>query len=173
MAFTTPGTAVAGDVLTAAFWNSNVRDNLDDHETRLNVLAPFSSAWTSYTPTMGGGWLLGNATTDAKYLKVGKFVAFAGQITVGSTTTKGTTMTIALPVAAASAARMNGSMQASVVVGGVIYNMLVNRQSTTIIEIASNLITGSYVRYTGVTATVPNTWATSDVIWFGGTYEAA
>lgn len=29
MAFTTPGTAVAGDVLTAAFWNSNVRDNSD------------------------------------------------------------------------------------------------------------------------------------------------
>ena len=28
MAWTTPGTAVAGDVLTAAFWNSNVRDNL-------------------------------------------------------------------------------------------------------------------------------------------------
>ena len=27
MAFTTPGTAVAGDVLTASFWNSNVRDN--------------------------------------------------------------------------------------------------------------------------------------------------
>jgi hypothetical protein len=29
MAWTTPGTAVAGDVLTAAFWNSNVRDNSD------------------------------------------------------------------------------------------------------------------------------------------------
>jgi hypothetical protein len=28
MAWTTPGTAVAGDVLTAAFWNSNVRDNM-------------------------------------------------------------------------------------------------------------------------------------------------
>lgn len=27
MAWTTPGTAVAGDVLTAAFWNTNVRDN--------------------------------------------------------------------------------------------------------------------------------------------------
>jgi hypothetical protein len=39
MAFTTPGTAVAGDVLTAAFWNSNVRDNLNDHETRI-VAAP-------------------------------------------------------------------------------------------------------------------------------------
>lgn len=27
MAWTTPGTAVAGEVLTAAFWNTNVRDN--------------------------------------------------------------------------------------------------------------------------------------------------
>ena len=28
MAWTNPGTAVAGDVLTASFWNSNVRDNM-------------------------------------------------------------------------------------------------------------------------------------------------
>jgi hypothetical protein len=30
MAYTAPGTAVAGDVLTAAFWNSNVRDNITE-----------------------------------------------------------------------------------------------------------------------------------------------
>lgn len=35
MAYTAPGTAVAGDVLTAAFWNSNVRDNISDHESRI------------------------------------------------------------------------------------------------------------------------------------------
>ena len=35
MAWTTPGTATAGEVLTAAFWNTNVRDNLNDHETRI------------------------------------------------------------------------------------------------------------------------------------------
>jgi len=29
MAFTTPGTAVAGEVLTAAFWNTQVRDNIN------------------------------------------------------------------------------------------------------------------------------------------------
>lgn len=29
MAWTTPGTAVAGEVLTAAFWNEQVRDNLN------------------------------------------------------------------------------------------------------------------------------------------------
>jgi len=33
MAWTTPGTAVAGDVLTAAFWNANVRDNMNDIRT--------------------------------------------------------------------------------------------------------------------------------------------
>ena len=30
MAWTTPGTAVAGEVLTAAFWNEQVRDNLTE-----------------------------------------------------------------------------------------------------------------------------------------------
>jgi hypothetical protein len=29
MAWTTPGTATAGEVLTASFWNTNVRDNTD------------------------------------------------------------------------------------------------------------------------------------------------
>ena len=33
MAFTTPGTATAGEVLTAAFWNTNVRDNLNQLAT--------------------------------------------------------------------------------------------------------------------------------------------
>lgn len=45
MPWTTPGTAVAGDVLTAAFWNSNVRDNLNDHESR------FKSYGTAVTKT--------------------------------------------------------------------------------------------------------------------------
>ena len=35
MAFTTPGTAVAGDVLTASFWNLQVRDNFSDIQTRV------------------------------------------------------------------------------------------------------------------------------------------
>ena len=45
MAWTTPGTAVAGDVLTAAFWNLQVRDNFNDHESR------FKSYGTAVTKT--------------------------------------------------------------------------------------------------------------------------
>jgi len=39
MAWTTPETAVAGDVLTAAWLNQNLRDNLIDLDSRLNSFA--------------------------------------------------------------------------------------------------------------------------------------
>jgi hypothetical protein len=37
MAWTTPGTAVAGEVLTAAFWNEQVRDNLANLRALANI----------------------------------------------------------------------------------------------------------------------------------------
>jgi len=52
MAWTTPGTAVAGDVLTAAFWNLNVRDNtqaLKDNVTSLTAAIPTRSTNTGST----------------------------------------------------------------------------------------------------------------------------
>jgi hypothetical protein len=46
MAFTTPGTAVAGSVLTSAFWNTNVRDNtnyLKDEADAVGLVHIFSA----------------------------------------------------------------------------------------------------------------------------------
>lgn len=52
MAWTTPGTAVAGDVLTAAFWNLNVRDNLNAIYTAgTNVVMGTDSTPTSIAST--------------------------------------------------------------------------------------------------------------------------
>lgn len=51
MAWTTPGTAVAGDVLTASFWNSNVRDNLNDHESRFKSYGTAVTRTTNTTST--------------------------------------------------------------------------------------------------------------------------
>ena len=66
MAWTTPGTATAGEVLTAAFWNTNVRDNL-------NELAPLELAWTDFTPQLRqGSTNIASTRTFAKYLTVGK-----------------------------------------------------------------------------------------------------
>jgi hypothetical protein len=55
MAWTTPGTATAGSVLTAQFLNTNVRDNLNSHESRFKEYGRTSNismgpaAWTSTT----------------------------------------------------------------------------------------------------------------------------
>lgn len=47
MAWTTPGTAVAGDVLTAARWNSDVRDNMNAVGlVHLNTTTISASTWT-------------------------------------------------------------------------------------------------------------------------------
>lgn len=95
---TTPGTAVAGTTLTAAFWNAEVRD----------ALTNLQSAWTSYTPaltasttnpTLGTGSSVGGA-----YHQFGKTVFGTANVTFG---TSGVVVgsgryAISLPVAAST-----------------------------------------------------------------------
>ena len=61
MPWTTPGTATAGSVLTASFWNTQVRDNMNSvgmvfiknqafsAASTIDVTSCFSSTWTHYT----------------------------------------------------------------------------------------------------------------------------
>jgi hypothetical protein len=94
MAFTTPGTAVAGDVLTAAFWNSNVRDNL-------NVFAPLAEAWTSFTPTIaqGASTNIAKTITYCHYMQVGKTIFAQSLIVMNGTGSAGSAITCTFPVA--------------------------------------------------------------------------
>ena len=48
MAWTTPGTATAGSVLTAAFWNTNVRDNTNELYQSVRRLG-YQERTTNYT----------------------------------------------------------------------------------------------------------------------------
>jgi len=95
VAWTTPATASAGSTaLTAAFWNTNVRDNLSE-------LAPFFAAWTSYTPTITAA--SGTPTTvsaTGRYLKIGRLVLFSTQVTVTTVGTAAGNMQVALPFTA-------------------------------------------------------------------------
>ena len=81
MAWTTPGTATAGEVLTAAFWNTNVRDNSVE-------LAPLALAWTDFTPQLRqGSTNIASTRTFAKYLTVGKTLwAIARVVSTGTGT---------------------------------------------------------------------------------------
>jgi hypothetical protein len=55
------------------------------------------ATWSSYTPTFGGGFSIGNGTVVAKHAASGKVVFGKIDITIGSTTTLGTGLTATLP----------------------------------------------------------------------------
>lgn len=134
-------------------------------------------AWASFTPTLGGGWLLGNATYTATYGRVGRMVMFSVAITIGSTTTIGSSLTVAMPVTAASAdTLLAGIMGTFQDVGTQAYPCVVAPANTTtsVIELRPVNAAATYA-HTGnqVTSTVPFTWTTGDKIIVGGTYEAA
>lgn len=164
MAFTTPGTAVAGDVLTASFWNTNVRDNLTE-------LAPFFTAWTSWTPATSG-WAATFTMTEAKYLKVGRCVSFYALMTF-SATGAGSGLTVTLPITASSA-NASANMNALILDTGTQYFAAqVLDSSTTAIRIAPVAADQTYAYMGSLSNSVPMSWVAGDKIWFGGTYEAA
>jgi hypothetical protein len=166
MAWTTPGTATAGEVLTASFWNAQVRDNM------LEIL-PNGTTIQTYIPTLSGGWALGNSTYTAKYVRHGRIVHYWSVITIGSTATKGTTMVIAVPVAAVDADNLTTANVMFEDVGSA-FNYGFARPSTTTTMVIDCINTAtSYAQAVGITSSTPFTWATGDRIWISGTYLAA
>ena len=79
-------------MLTAAFWNENVRDNSLE-------LAPFFTGWVSYTPQVDQGASVNIAKTVnyAKYLRVGNLVMVQLNLTFTAGGTGGSAVTITLP----------------------------------------------------------------------------
>jgi hypothetical protein len=134
-------------------------------------------AWTAYTPTLGGtGWALGDGTSAGSYCQIGKVVHFRGQIVFGSTSTFGAgALTISLPVTRRSVA---GSPQVDIRLS----DASVSKPYSAVAILGSGATTftpNAYVSSTagevngGLTTSDPFTWASSDVIFFAGTYEAA
>ena len=96
MPWVTPTTVSTGDVLTASRYNADVQGNLTE-------LAPFFSAWTSWTPAMTQTGTLTFTTTSARYLRIGRFVVANFNLTGFSGGTNGAQITMtygALPTPA-------------------------------------------------------------------------
>jgi len=124
----------------------------------------------SYTPTLAN-LTIGNGTTTATQLQVGKIVHWEILITFGSTTTVGTSPTFTVPTAAASTNALTASIYG--------YAIDVSAGSSYAIEVVASTTSALLIvwRTTGanspITSTVPFTWATGDTIRFGGCYFAA
>jgi hypothetical protein len=80
MAFVTPTNVAPGNVLTASRYNQDVVENMDQ-------LAPFFSAWSSWTPVLKQGTTtFGFTNTRSRYLSIGKMVMATTDLTVTSGT---------------------------------------------------------------------------------------
>ena len=136
----------------------------------LALVNALDAAWTAYTPTLAGtGFALGNGTLVAAYRRYGTLVAFRSRLTFGSTTTMGTTgQSQTLPVGALGAASSMG-LHLHLNHTGTVYRGLSWCNTTN----APMFSTGTNGVATTLTATVPFTWATNDIIDLSGVYEAS
>lgn len=130
MAWTTPGTATAGEVLTAAFWNTQVRDNMVE-------LAPLFVAWSSWTPTISQGVTTNIATTakSGQYLKVGRLCVLACSANMNGNGTAGSQVTISTPTAITFS---NATTRAGVC---HVYDNSTNTRYTGAVEIGAGVVT--------------------------------
>jgi hypothetical protein len=158
MAWTTPRTWVAGELVTAALLNAHLRDNL-------NAL----TTWQSYTPT----WVnvsLGNGSLVGKYISAGKLVLFKIDAVWGTTTSSTSTWTFSLPVT------LNGVSGSGQILcigaardssAGSDYGIRGKATTTTTLTPVQD------VSFNVISNAVPFTWASGDDIHLYGSYEAA
>lgn len=95
----TPKTWVAGDILTAAQLNAELRDAL----LGAFPLGPPDLAWTAYTPTLTQSATVTKTVTYAKYTKTGRKVTVNVRLAVTGAGTASNAILIGLPVPAATA----------------------------------------------------------------------
>lgn len=130
-------------------------------------------AWTAYTPTLSGtGWAIGNGTATGVFCQLGKTVIGHMTITFGSTSTYGSTdATFSLPVTARSSVRsVTGNARLVDASAGASYIASPYLTGTTTVAL---FYPGANGAYSGIRATSPFAWASSDVINIDFVYEAA
>lgn len=126
--------------------------------------------WTSFTPS----WTnitVGNGTNTGSYVQIGKTVHFRTYFKMGSTSSIGGSVTLALPVAIATYS------QALAVIANV--EMYEQGASLWVGTLYSNggvrvlTVSGTRITVAAISSSVPFTWGTDDTLTIAGTYEAA
>jgi hypothetical protein len=133
--------------------------------------------WTSYTPTLAGtGWAVGAGSVSGYYSKLGKNINFQIRVVFGAGATFGAGRpTLTLPVTARS---VSGNIDFVTDIAYLDDSATLRYQgtcdmTTTTVDLFVWNSAGTYVVASGLTSTVPMTWAANDVIYVSGTYEAA
>ena len=199
MAFKTfsPGVLTSSDVntflmrqsvitCTAATRPASPNEGMLIYETDTDTVLTYSGtawesgfetgAWNTFTPAITGvsGWVLGNATIDAAWQRVGRMVVYRGRITLGSTSTASGQLQVTFPVAKTPTTTdvLSGRVQfvddsaAAVRLGNCVAN-------SSILAIRLDHETGTDLSQRFVDTNIPWTWATNDVINWMVIYETS
>ena len=165
-----PKTWSAGDVVTAAQLNAELRD-------ALNIIIPTASttlAYSTYTPTLAQG-ATGNIAKTAlgRYTQIGKMVTGNVSMSVSGTGTGSANVTVSLPVTMSSAYGAN-----DIFGEGFIYDnsastkyraLLAYNSTTTVLFLTLHSTTNGNLGTTDFTAAL----AANDNVTMHFTYEAA
>lgn len=128
-------------------------------------------AFTSFTPTLGGGWAIGDGTLDCSYAQIGKFVFWKMRVVLGATSTAGASpLTMTLPVTGRSVTQRQGEARLYDASAGLTYYHVYRHDTTTLTfaVLGAGGVEASYF-----TTTNPVTFASGDQFYASGVYEAA
>jgi hypothetical protein len=154
-------TWASNDVLTAADMNLYA-----SHE---------GGAWTSYTPAWSGGMAIGNGTTSGAYARASRTIHFRLKLTLGTTSAVTGGIVVSLPVAAEAT-----GMQLETFVGLAVdtsaaarYTIVAAAATTSTVTLYGVSTVATVTPQSVSSATIPFTWANTDIIILSGTYESA
>lgn len=158
MAWTTPRTWAASEVVSASVMNTHVRDQLRE----------IGNSWASFTPTLTG-WTLGDGTLTGYYKATGKHVRGRVEFYYGSTSATSGNLRVSLPVTRAA---VTGAIM---IVGraAVVDSSTSSRWYRDAVAASTTEMQFADVTDTRVTGASPFAWATGDSLIVEFDYEAA
>jgi hypothetical protein len=132
--------------------------------------ALFASTWVAYTPTLTNITLGSGGTSAFYYQVVGKTLNVRGRITLGTTGALTGVATFSLPTNAITADQFWDGGAVMIDGGATNYPGMirVGTSTATVLAYTSNM---SYVTSVNTSSSIPFTWASTDVINVGFTYE--
>jgi len=145
-----------------------VRNGASAIRTLGNGIDATIGKWQGYAVTLSGtGWAIGNGSVVGRYQQIANMVNFECEVTIGSTTSKGTAaLSLNIPVAASTQVTANVVPGLFLDASASAYYPLYARLTST--ECRPYVVGSGAL--SSVTSTSPVTVATGDVITISGSY---
>jgi len=128
-------------------------------------------AWTAYTPAFQN-LTVGNGTSSFYYMQIGKTVHVRGRFVLGTTSSVGTSVNIAMPVTISSTYGFLQHIGHATYLGSTSNGGSLNLIDTTNVRLFIWGSAGTYINLVDSSATVPFTWANTNQLIINATYEA-